>query len=243
MSESITETRRDLAAALRLAEREGLHEGVCNHFSVAVPAAEGGAFLVNPNRVHWSQVTASGLLLIDDDGAVLEGEGEPEATAFFIHWRLHRAAPQARCVLHTHMPYATALACLDDPTLLPVSQSALIFLDDVAYDVRYNGLALDAREGDRICRALGDKSVLFLANHGVIVVGASVAEAYMKLYYLERACMHQVMGAWTGAPPRLINPAVARETRRIIAEDREMAPAYLSAMRGVLDRVAPDYRD
>ena len=161
--------RVDLAAAFRLAVRLDLHEGVCNHFSVMLP--DGKRFLLNRYGLHWSEVTASNLLALDAAGKVLEGEGEFEKTAFYIHSRIHLANPRATCVLHTHMPYATALTLLEGGRLEMVEQNALRFHDDIAYDDTYNGLVVDNAEGDRLARVLGSKRVMFLANHGVIVVG------------------------------------------------------------------------
>lgn len=236
------QARLDLAAALRTAERQGLAEGVCNHFSVMVPGTD-DRFLLNPHRLHWSEVTASSLVLMDNDGNLLEGDQPPEETAFYIHWRLHKAAPHARAILHTHMPYATALTLLEDPELKMAGQTACFFYDSIAYDGGYNGLALAEEEGDRMCAALGNKSVLFLANHGVIATGSTVAEAYNRLYYLERACMHQVMALSTGGKLRLIDDEVARKTAQQIAEDEpEMAEMHFSALKRILDREAPDYR-
>src|SRR5438105_13639403 len=173
--------RVDLAAAFRLAVRLDLHEGVCNHFSVMLP---GGRFLLNAYGLHWSEVTASNLLALDAEGRVLAGDGEYEKTAFCIHSRIHVANPHAACVLHTHMPYATALTLLEEGRLEMVEQNALRFHDDIAYDDTYNGLVVDNAEGDRLARVLGSKRVMFLANHGVIVVGAAVAEAFDSLYSL-----------------------------------------------------------
>lgn len=243
MTQAVIETRQDLAAALRWADREGLSEGVCNHFSVVVPGTD-DRFLLNPNRKHWSEVTASSLVMVDNDGRLVEGEEPPEATAFYIHWRLHKAAPHARCVLHTHMPYATALAMLEEPELLPLSQSSLMFHGQVAYDGGYNGLAVDEAEGDRMAAALGNRSVLFLSNHGVIVTGPTVAHAFCRLYYLERACMHQVMAMSTGKRLRLIPQEMAEKTRQQVAEDEEaMADGMFDAIKRLLDRDAPDFRD
>src|ERR671919_1213869 len=192
--------RVDLAAAFRLAVRLDLHEGVCNHFSVMLP--DGKRFLLNRYGLHWSEVSASNLLALDADGNVLAGEGEFEKTAFYIHSRIHLAHPRATCVLHTHMPYATALTLLEGGRLEMVEQNALRFHDDIAYDDVYNGLVVDDAEGDRLARALGTKRVMFLANHGVIVVGASVAEAFDAMYYLERACRLQVLARMMGAKLR-----------------------------------------
>jgi ribulose-5-phosphate 4-epimerase/fuculose-1-phosphate aldolase len=169
----VAAARVDLAAALRLAVRFDLHEGVCNHFSYMLP--DGKRFFLNRYGLHWSEVTASNLLALDAAGNVLAGEGEIEKTAFYIHSRIHLAHPRASCVLHTHMPYATTLTLLEGARLEMVEQNALRFHDDIAYDDTYNGLVVDEAEGDRLARVLGTKGVLFLANHGVIVVGPSIA--------------------------------------------------------------------
>jgi ribulose-5-phosphate 4-epimerase/fuculose-1-phosphate aldolase len=231
--------RVDLAAAFRLAVRMDLHEGVCNHFSVMLPD---GSFLLNRYGLHWSEVSASNLLRLDAEGRILEGEGEFEKTAFYIHSRIHLANPRATCVLHTHMPYATALTLLENGRLEMVEQNALRFHDDIAYDDTYNGLVVDNAEGDRLARALGDKRVMFLANHGVIVVGPSVAEAFDLMYYLERACRLQVLARSMGARLKKVRDEVARDTcRLILADTPKYAGAHFSALKRILDREEPDY--
>src|SRR3954463_14481997 len=232
--------RIDLAAAFRLAVRLDLHEGVCNHFSVML--ADGRTFLLNRYGLHWSEVTASNLLSLDADGRVLAGEGDYEKTAFWIHSRLHLAHPHAACVLHTHMPYATALTLLEDGRLEMVEQNALRFHDDIAYDDTYNGLVVDNAEGDRLARVLGGKRVLFLANHGVIVVGPSIAEAFDLMYYLERACRLQVLAKSMGGTLRAVRPEVVRTTYRLLLADApKYAGAHFSALKRILDREEPDY--
>jgi ribulose-5-phosphate 4-epimerase/fuculose-1-phosphate aldolase len=232
--------RIDLAAAFRLAVRMDLHEGVCNHFSVMLP--DGKRFLLNRYGLHWSEVTASNLLALDAHGNILEGEGEFEKTAFYIHARIHLANPRAACVLHTHMPYATALTLLENGRLEMVEQNALRFHDDIAYDDTYNGLVVDNAEGDRLAHALGTKRVLFLANHGVIAVGPSVAEAFDLLYYLERACRLQVLARSTGLPLRKVRGEVVRDTYRLMLADApKYAGAHFSALKRILDREEPDY--
>lgn len=236
----VASARVDLAAAFRLAVRMDLHEGVCNHFSFMLP--DGKRFLLNRHGLHWSEVTATNLLTLDADGHVLEGKGEFEKTAFYIHSRIHLAHPRAACVLHTHMPYATALTLLEDGRLEMVEQNALRFNDDIAYDDTYNGLVVDNAEGDRLAAALGDKRVLFLANHGVIVVGAGVAEAFDALYYLERACRLQVLARSMGGKLRAVRPEVVRETRRtILADTPKYARAHFNALKRILDREEPGY--
>jgi ribulose-5-phosphate 4-epimerase/fuculose-1-phosphate aldolase len=236
----VSAARIDLAAAFRLAVRMDLHEGVCNHFSVMLP--DGKTFLLNRYGLHWSEVTASNLLALDADGRILHGEGEFEKTAFYIHSRIHLANPRAACVLHTHMPYATALTLLENGRLEMVEQNALRFHDDIAYDDIYNGLVVDNAEGDRLARVLGNKRVMFLANHGVIVVGPSVAEAFDLMYYLERACRLQVMARSMGGAFRKVRPEVVRETyRMILADTPKYAGAHFSALKRILDREEPDY--
>ena len=232
--------RVDLAAAFRLAVRMDLHEGVCNHFSAMMPG--GGRFLLNRYGLHWSEVTASNLLSLDAAGNVLAGEGEFEKTAFWIHSRIHLAHPRAACVLHTHMPYATTLTLLEGARLEMAEQNALRFHDDIAYDDTYNGLVVDAAEGDRLARALGAKRVLFLASHGVIVVGASVAEAFDLLYYLERACRLQVMARMMGGRLRAVRPEVVRATCAMMRDDAaKYAEAHFAALKRLLDREEPAY--
>jgi ribulose-5-phosphate 4-epimerase/fuculose-1-phosphate aldolase len=232
--------RVELAAAYRLAVRFGLHEGISNHFTSRI----GESFLLIPHGLHWSEVTASRLLLVDPAGKVLEGEGEVEASAFFIHSRVLRARPDARCVLHTHQPYATALTLLESGRLLQVSQNSLRFHGRVAYDDAYQGAADHAEEGERLARVLGSKDVLFHAHHGVVVVGPSVAKAFDDLYFLERAAMVQVLAQSTGQPLRFIPDDVAR---RYVSESRpnnlaKQARDHFTALLRVLDRDEPDYK-
>jgi ribulose-5-phosphate 4-epimerase/fuculose-1-phosphate aldolase len=243
-ADPVAEARRDLAAALRWAARLGFHEGTCNHFSLKVPGRE-DRYLINPHGLHFSEIRASDLLLVDADGKVLEGKYPMEATAFYIHSRIHRANHAAQCVLHTHMPYTTALTAIENGRLEPCLQSGLRFYGRVAYDDDeggYNGLAIDTDEGDRMCKALGDKRVLMLANHGVIVVGQTVAQAFDDLYYLERAAQTQVIAMSTGRKLKLVGDNLAARSRDQILEHNELyARIHFTSLRRILDREAPDY--
>jgi ribulose-5-phosphate 4-epimerase/fuculose-1-phosphate aldolase len=227
---ALVEAKRDLACALRAAAHFGLSEGICNHFSLAVPDRP-GEFLINPQGLHWNEITADDLVTIDSAGRRVAGKHEVEPTAFFIHGWIHRAAADAACVLHTHMPFTTALTMVEGGRLEMASQNALRFFGQVAYDERYNGLVLDDREGERIARKLADASVLFLANHGVIVRGPNVAWAFDDLYYLERACMHQVLAMSTGKPLKLIPESIAMRTAGQIAGERQQSTLHLKALR------------
>jgi ribulose-5-phosphate 4-epimerase/fuculose-1-phosphate aldolase len=238
-SRAEAEARVDLAAAFRLAVRHDLHEGVCNHFSVVLG---GGRFLLNRYGLHWSEITASSLLTLDLSGRVLAGEGTYETTAFHIHSRIHLAHPGAVCVLHTHMPFTTTLTITEPGRLEMVEQNALRFHEDIAYDDHYGGLVVDDGEGDRLARLLGSKRVLFLANHGVIVVGPTVAQAFDALYYLERAARLQVQARATGRPLRSVRPEIVAATReRMRQEEAVAATVHFAALRRILDREEPDY--
>ena len=238
-------TRVDLAAALRWSVRLGLHEGICNHFSAVIPG-EDDRFLINPHGYHWAEVRASDLVEVDSEGRAMDGREPPEPTAFFIHYHIHRLVPDAKVVLHTHMPYATAITMLEDGRIEPVLQTSLKFYDQIAYDDVYNGLALDDSEGERIAAALQKgKRIAFLANHGVVVTGRSVAEAFDDLYYLERAAQAQVIAQSTGRPLRRVPQDVARMTADQMASNTERAQAYrhFDALKRLLDRDEPDFRE
>lgn len=232
--------RQDLTAALRSASRLGLGEGICNHFSLAVPGRP-GHFLINPQGLHWSEVTPGDLVIVDAQGRKVSGRHAVEPTAFFIHSALHRGKSNAACVMHTHMPYATSLTVVHGGRLEWASQNSLKFYNRVAYDEHYNGLALDEAEGERMCREMRDADVLFLGNHGVIVCGPTVSATFDDLYYLERACMLQVLAAGTGKPLRIVPDDVAAKTGRQMNGESQQAALHLDALKRLLDRDDPGW--
>ncbi len=236
---NVYELRRDLAAAFRAAVRFGMHEGVCNHFSLAID--DNRTFLMNPHGVHFSRLRASNLISVDAEGRSVDAE-EKRHTAFYIHSRIHRANPRARCVLHAHPIHATALAMIEGGRLLPCHQNSLRFYDRCAYYDVFGGLVFDDAEGDRIAAALADKTVLFMKNHGVMVVGASVAEALDDLYYLERAAQAQVVAMSTGQKLALVPDDVAAECQRqflpLLAGN---ARKHFQEIKLLLDADEPDY--
>lgn len=235
---SMTETtlktlREDLALALRSAAHHDLSEGVCNHFSVALPDGS-ERYLINPRGLHWSEIGPDDIVLIDAKGNVLEGRHRVEPTALYIHAAVHQITGHA-VVLHTHMPYATALTLTADRALDPtLSQNAMRFLGRIAIDAQYNGLALDNVEGERIARAMFGKDIAFLGNHGVIVAGPNMAWAYDDLYYLERACIHQVIAASTGRPLVPVNAKLAAHVAAQIQGEREQSDLFFEALRRML---------
>jgi ribulose-5-phosphate 4-epimerase/fuculose-1-phosphate aldolase len=242
-TDEIWQARVDLAACLRMAARLGLEEGICNHFSAVVPGHP-DLFLVN--RLGWAfqEATASSLLICDFEGNVVVGDGVPEATAFFIHARLHRMSPRVGAAFHTHMPNATALSMVEGDPFVWAGQTALKFYGRVAVDENYNGLALDEREGDRIAAVLGDKDILFMKNHGVMVCAPNIAEAWDDLYYLERAAEVQLKAMSTGRRLIAVSTDIAEQAARQMREgDPESARLHLESVRRVLDRQAPEYRN
>ncbi|MBB3181708.1 aldolase [Variovorax sp. Sphag1AA] len=229
-SPSVTKLREDLALALRAAAHHGLAEGVCNHFSVELPDSS-GRFLLNPRGLLWSEVQADDVVMVDTHGERLAGRHAVEPTAMFIHAAIHRLCGKA-VVLHTHMPYSTALTLTEDGMLDScLSQNAMRFHGRVALDPEYNGLALDNAEGERIARAMQGADVAFLANHGVVVCGERIDYAYDDLYYLERACMAQVLAQSTGRPLRRADSElVARVCEQTLGE-RLQSELFFAALR------------
>ena len=225
--------RDDLALALRAAAHHGLGEGVCNHFSVALPQRPEW-FLLNPRGLHWSEVQGHDIVLVDAEGQRLAGAHPVEPTAMFIHAAVHRIAGKA-CVMHTHMPYATALTLTDQRGLdTTLSQNAMRFHGRIAVDDDYNGLALDASEGERIARAMAGADIAFLANHGVIVCGEKVAWAFDDLYYLERACLHQVLAQSTGRLLMPVQPELAARVALQTAGERMQSDLFFASLRRML---------
>jgi len=226
--------RADLAAAFRVAAAMGLNEGICNHFSLALGGEE-ERYLINPYGVHWSEMRPEHLLLIDGDGQVLEGDGEVEATARFIHVAAHRANPRHAAVLHTHMYYATALTMLEGGRLAMAHQSACRFHGRVRYVEEFGGLANDEAEGEAIAsgaRADPHADVFFLAHHGVTVCGPTVAEAFTDLYYLERVAQQQVIAQSTGLPLKIMSDAQVETTARQMRQVMQVqAMEYFAAMK------------
>lgn len=248
---AVREARIDLAAAHRVAVWHDLTEGISNHFTVAVPG-RADRFFVPPFGLHWSEVRASELLTVDFAGKVLDGEGILQRSAYCIHAPIHAAHPKHAAVLHTHMPYASALVRLEDPQLQALGQTEALLLDQIAYDDHYDGLARDCSEGERLARVLGEKTILFMGNHGVVATGRSVGEAYDRLYLLERAARVQLHALWTGLP---LKPLTAPQVKKVQRQFHytplhdASAPSYkpghqlhFEALRRLLDRREPDYK-
>jgi ribulose-5-phosphate 4-epimerase/fuculose-1-phosphate aldolase len=237
----IARTRADLAAAFQLAARLQMNEGIDNHFTARVPGTA-DRFFINPKPLHWSEIRASDVLVVDADGAVVEGDLKPARSGPSIHIPIHQAHPRGTCVFHLHMPWSTALTAVRGGRLEMVHQNSARFFEDVAYDDDFSGIALDQAEGRRLARAFGDKSVLFLANHGVIAAAETIAEAFDVLYFVERASQVQVLAMSTGRPLNVMSDAMARQTRAAYQGAPVWARQHFEALkRAYLDREGSAY--
>jgi len=235
--------RVDLAAVFRMAAMLGWHEAVANHFSVAV-SADGKKFLMNPRRRHFARIKASDLLLLDaDDAETLSRPNPPDASAWCIHGTLHAGAPQARCVLHAHPPYATAISCLADPEIKPIDQNTARFYNRVAIDLGYGGIADNKAEGERLLRALGNKTRMMMGNHGVLVVAETIAEAFHDLYYLERACQTLTLARANGERLNPLPHETAERTAEAWTRYTDSAYAHFAEMKALLDEKDPSYAE
>lgn len=242
-SDAQTEARRDLAAAHRLAVKDNFIEGIDNHFTLTVPGAP-DRFYLNAFGLHWSEVKASNLIEVSLDGAVVAGKGIANLSAVCIHAPIHRRG--VKCVLHTHMTYTTALSQLEDMSIEPSSQNGVVLQDMVAYDHDYNGFAEAQDEGERMADVLGDKKILMLANHGAVATGDTVAKAYHRLYFLERAAMTQMI-AMSAGKQRMIAEAVQEQVRNSLGAPGTGHGAeirmYFDAMKRVLLAEGSDFAD
>ncbi len=210
----LDQARRDVAVAHRLAVHHGLNEGVWNHISLVSPDNP-DHILISPGHTHWSQVRADNLALMDSAGNLVAGETPPIRAGWIIHYPVHKARPDAICVIHVHSPYITAMAIRNDVLFeTRSSQQAARFHGDVVYFEEYDGILKDEDEGKRMAAVLGDKRVLLLRNHGALVVGSSLAAAYLDVYQLERACMYQLLAIAGGGRMQLIPEHVAAASAR-----------------------------
>ena len=229
----------------RLAVLHELEEGIDNHFTMTVPGRDGQYFIL-PYGLHWSEARASDLIVFDEAGQVLEGSGSLELSAQCIHAPIHRLTG-AKVVLHTHQTWAIALNMLQDNRLLPASQTAAFYHGLIAYDDDYTGLAATLEEGERLAAAMGTKPIVFMKNHGVLVTGDTVAQAYRRLYRLERVCRNQILAMSTGRPIAVLSDEIVARVQTPSADDRhpraERERLFFEAMLRVLDRELPGYAD
>ena len=234
--------RVDMAAAFRWTARLNMHEGVANHFSLSINE-DGTKFLMNPNQMHFARIRASDLLVVDaNDPETLSGPNAPDPTAWGLHGGLHRHCRHARCAMHVHSPYATALASLQDSLLPPVDQNACMFFNRQVVDDSYGGLAFE-EEGERCAQLFTDpkQKVLVMGNHGVMVIGDTVAETFNRLYYFERAAETYIRALQTGRPLKVLSDEIAEKTASELEAYPEQDVRHLAELKAILDQEGADY--
>ena len=241
ISDAEWRARVDLAAAYRLVAERGWDDLIYTHISLAVPG-EPGRFLINPFGLTFDEVTASNLVKIDIHGTIVgDSPYEVNATGFVIHGAVHAAREDARCVMHLHNEAAVSVSMLKDG-LLPLSQHALRFYGDLAYH-RYEGLALTESEKVRLVANLGSCRAMLLHNHGSLVTGRTVAEAFCLMDMLDKACRMQLAAQATGAELVLPPAELCEKTfRQLTADPEPEGELEWPALLRRLDRLCPDYR-
>ena len=235
--------RVDLAACYRLADLFGFSDIVWNHITARGPGTE--HFLINRFGLRFDEVTASNLVTLDLDGNVVDSgsatsDEDVNVTGYIIHSAIHAARPDVRCVMHSHSEAGLAVSVLKEG-LVPMIQDAMPFYDRVAYH-DYEGLAIDTDERERLAANLGDKMVMVLRNHGLLTCGETVGEAFMNMYYLERACKVQMRvyasGREYALPPADLCEQAAKEYEQFPYGKYEW-PALLR----LADERSPGFRD
>ena len=235
--------RVDLACAFRWTARMGMHESIANHLSLAVNK-DGTSFLINPKK-HFSRIKASDLLLLDANSFPdMEDPLAPDLTAWGLHGAIHRKCPHARCIIHAHPIYSTVLASLDDSNLPPIDQNAASFYNRYVIDENYGGLAFE-EEGERCAAMLNDplKKVMIMGNHGVLVIGADVADVFNRFYYFERAAETYIKSLWTQKPLRILSDKIAEKTALELENYPNLSMIFFDNLKTLLDEEEPSYRD
>lgn len=233
------EARVHLAAAFRIANRYGWNEGVANHFSMMLPGSD-DRYLLNPRGMHFSELTASNLMVVDGKGNKISGYGEVRPVAFYLHGRLHQALPKARCIIHAHPPYATAIAMIKGGRIPNANGIMQRFAPKVAYDDAYGGPVND-EECDRIIKLVGECTVLFHAMHGLTTMGECVANAVDEFYFIERMCQYAVLAMQTGRELHEI-PAHMLNGRYDDGFGVSNMQVHFDALLRLLDREEPSYK-
>lgn len=235
--------RVDLAAAFRLAAHYGWDDLIFTHMSVRIPGPE-HHFLINPYNLMFEEITASSLVKIDTEGTPVETT--PYVTnpaGFTIHSAIHMAREDAHCVIHLHTPHGQAVAAMAEG-LMPLTQTAMVIRWDVAYH-EYEGIATDLEERERLVADLGDKHAMILRNHGTLTVGSNVSDAFVRMYFLERACQAQVMALSAGTQG-LYNPPQG-STEKVMGQSQALdkLAQFLAwpALLRKLDRIDPSFRN
>lgn len=235
--------REELAAAYRLMALFNMTDLVYTHLSVRLPG-ESHRYLVNPYGLLFEEITASSLVIVDADGQPRQQTSWPVNPAgFVIHSAIHRSRPDAACVMHSHTVAGMVVAA-QDQKILPLNQMNIEFYGAVGFH-GYEGIAADDNlsERERLVRDLGNHCGLILQNHGLLTVGATVAQAFYRMYYMEQACRIQIAAQATGMPLHIPSEEKILRTKKQFDDDPDQGQLIWQALRRKLDREQPDYKD
>ena len=239
----INQLKQDLAAAFRWTARLNMNEGIANHFSVCLPNSND--FYVNGSGLHFSSIKASDMVLVEQD-KIDEIKKKPELvdpTALHIHGTIHRKVPHARCILHVHSKYATALSALKNPVLEPIDQNTMRFYNRVSVFNDFGGLGFED-ESKKMASVIGNNRSMLLANHGVLTLGQTVAEAFDELYYFEKACETYLTALSTNKELNIVSSEVAEKTAQEWEDySTDSKDLHLKAIRSILDQEDPSYKN
>lgn len=234
--------RVDLAVTFRIIAHLGMHEAVANHFSAAI-SDDGKTFLLNPKWKHFSRIRASDLLLLDADDEANAHREDVDATAWAIHGQIHQRLPAARVVLHLHPVYTTSVACLETPHIPAIDQNTARYFNRMAIDTLYGGMADTTAEGARLAGLLGEKRRLLMGNHGVLVTGISVGEAFDDIWTLERACQIFVTAMSCGQPLKILPDEVAEKTAHDWEKIVDFSRQHFAEMKQLMIEADPSVLD
>ena len=232
--------RVDLAAAYRMIAHLGWDDLIFTHLSVRVPGPE-THFLINPFGLLFEEITASNLVKINLDGTpVVPTNYLVNPAGFVIHGTIHEAREDAHCVLHIHTIEGMAVSAQEEG-LLPITQTAMALFGDIAYH-DYEGIVLDQAEKERLLPALGDKHNLILRNHGLLTVGETVGDAFLRLFFLQKACMAQIQAQAGGGPLiRCSEETSERVASQSVAGFPALGPMSWQAVMRKVERLDPGF--
>ena len=241
MSSDYANEREDLAAAFQWTAKLNMHEAVANHFSIIIE--DGKRFLINPNQRHFSQIKSSDIL----DLAINEKEpfklnNAPDPTAWGLHSALHKHVPHAKCVMHAHPIYSTVLATLSDSYLKPIDQNTAAFFNRMIVDDNFGGLAFE-NEGLRCAKYFNNPKIktMIMGNHGLLVLGDSVADAFNRMYYFERAAETYVKALQTNIPLRILPDDIAEKTAQEMDNYPGQAESHFNEIKNILLKEGSDF--
>ena len=242
MSLAYAKEREDLAAAFQWTARLNMHEAVANHFSFSVEG--GNKFLINPNQKHFSQIKSSDILILDrGEKEPFKLKNAPDPTAWGLHSSLHKHVPHAKCVMHVHPIYSTVLASLKDSYLKPIDQNTAIFFNRMIVDDNFGGLAFQD-EGIRCAKYFSNPKIktMIMGNHGLLILGDDIADAFNRMYYFERAAETYIKALQTKMPLRVLSNAIAEKTALEMEDYPDQSESHFNEIKNILLKEGSDFK-